>query len=237
MLGLKRHGFIINLKKSHLCPFQELVFLGTNIRNLDRSLPLSTKPHTHVITTDASGSGWGGVLDDTLMVQGLWDHHQLSWHLNRLEMQAVILTLAHFVKELSGTVILVRSDNTTVCSYLNKVGGMQSDALCKQTLDLCRWTLRHNMELRAIYLPGQTNCQAGALSRQRQKDLSPFQDLDNREWTLNASVLEAVFLQFGHPQVDLFANMDNKRLPVFVSLQRGQGELAVDTLSLSWTHQ
>ena len=132
--------------------------------------------------------------------------------------------------------ILVRSDNTTVCSYLNKVGGMQSDALCKQTLDLCRWALRHDMELRAIYLPGQTNCQADALSRQRQVDLSPFQDLDNRELTLNASVLEAVFLQFSHPQVDLFANR-NKRLPVFVSLQRGQGKLAVDALSLSETHQ
>ena len=116
-----------------------------------------------MVTTDASSLGWGGVLGQeskggsNMTVQGQWDSWQQAWHINRQELAAVQLTLKHFQAQVAGHKVLVRSDNTTTCAYINKSGGTRSRQLCWQAWDLGKWCIQHNVQLQAIHVPGVDN--------------------------------------------------------------------------------
>ena len=99
-----------------------------------------------------------------------------AWHINRQEMMAVWLTLKHFLPQVKGKVILVRSDNTTTCAYINKSGGTRSRDLCHLALEMLEWCFSHQIELRAVHVPGVDNVLADFLSRQK---------IDPREWGLH----------------------------------------------------
>jgi hypothetical protein len=51
-------------------------------------------------------------------------------------MEAVYLTMKHFLTQIKDQAVLVRSDNTTVVQYINKQGGTNSPQLCYQVWDL-----------------------------------------------------------------------------------------------------
>ncbi len=78
-----------------------------------------------MLTTDASLTGWGVILEGCSS-QGLWKDQHLSWHINLLEMLAVFLALKNFLADLRGNYVLVHSDNTSVVSYINHQGGLWS---------------------------------------------------------------------------------------------------------------
>ncbi len=82
---------------------------------------LGASCHRRMLTTDASLTGWGAILEGRSS-QGLWKDQHLSWHINRLEMLAVFLALKNFQADLRGYHVLVHSDNTSVVSYLNHQG-------------------------------------------------------------------------------------------------------------------
>jgi hypothetical protein len=203
--------------------------------NLSQGLPLSPQHHSHVITTDASGNGWGGVLDDAWTVKGLWSADRLDWHINRQELMAVELTLKEFSLRLAHKLVLVRSDNTTTCAYVNKQGGTHSPDLCMQAWRMFLWCLEHDITLRAVYIPGVENVHADSLSRERDLTEGPLgYRVDQREWSLEPEVLQAVFVRLGEPQIDLFASRSNAKLRLFCALHANQGEMVVDGLSFSW---
>ncbi len=71
------------------------------------------------LATDASLTGWGAVMSGH-PARGLWRGHHLAWHINRLEMLAVFQALKYFLPDLRGHHVLVRTDNTTVVSYIKE---------------------------------------------------------------------------------------------------------------------
>ncbi len=66
---------------------------------------------------------------------GLWLESKSWWHINRLELEAVFLALKVFQPQLEQLHVLIRTDNTSVVSYINHQGGIRSRALCKQAMD------------------------------------------------------------------------------------------------------
>ncbi len=84
-------------------------------------------------------TGWGAILEGRSS-QGLWKDHHLSWHINHLEMLAVFLALKNFLEDLRGHHVLVRSDNTSVVSYINHQGGLRSSPLCKLECQILLWS-------------------------------------------------------------------------------------------------
>lgn len=205
--------------------------------HLDCGMPLSHQSHDHVLTTDASMGLWGGWLDvKTNNVSGVWGEPHRSWHINRLELRAVQLVLRHFQEQVRGSTVLVRTDNTTTSAYINRQGGTRSPDLCLQAWDLFHWAIEYGVELRAAYLPGVKNVHADSLSRVGRLDSSRHVGpADQREWSLKKQVTQQVFLLLGEPNIDLFATVHNRQCLVFCSLQSKHGELAVDSLSISWT--
>ena len=103
--------------------------------NLRVGRPFLHPDPTMSIITDASKEGWGGHLGD-LVVSGLWSRAWAKRHINWLELQAVWLTLKHFLPQLQGTAVDVISDNTTTVAYINKVGGTSSPSPCRLALDV-----------------------------------------------------------------------------------------------------
>ncbi|KAI2668277.1 Transposon Ty3-G Gag-Pol polyprotein [Labeo rohita] len=86
------------------------------------------------LATDASLTGWGAVMSGH-PARGLWSGRHLTWHINCLEMLAVFLALKHFLPDLRDRHVLVRTDNTSVVSYINHQGGQTPLA----ESSLCSW--------------------------------------------------------------------------------------------------
>ncbi len=83
---------------------------------------------------DESTHGWGAVCEG-MPASGLWLESKSRWHINRLELEAVFLALKVFQPQLEQQHVLIRTDNTSVVSYINHQGGIRSRALCKQAMD------------------------------------------------------------------------------------------------------
>ncbi|KAI2646275.1 Gag-Pro-Pol polyprotein [Labeo rohita] len=85
---------------------------------------------------------------------------------NCLEMLAVFLALKHFLPDLRDRHVLVRTDNTSVVSYINHQGGLCSRPLYKLAHQILVWSQGKLLSLKAVYLPGYLNLGADILSRQ-----------------------------------------------------------------------
>ena len=66
-----------------------------------------------------------------------------------------------------GCLVLVRTDNSTVVSYLNHQGGTHSTSLCQLTWKFLSWCIPLLISLQAIHLAGNKNVIADALSKGR----------------------------------------------------------------------
>jgi len=176
-----------------------------------------------MLTTDASLTSWGAISEGRSS-QGLWKDHHLSWRINRLDMLAVFLALKNFLTDLRGHHVLVRSDNTSVVSYINHQGGLRSCPLCKLACQILLWSQGKLLSLRATYIPGVHNIGADILSRQ---------GLRPGEWRLHPEVVELIWKKFGQAQVDLFASRETSHCPLWFSLTH-PAPLGLDAMTQMW---
>ena len=193
--------------------------------NLTQGLKWRRISPTRVLTTDASLEGWGGHLLSK-RVQGRWRRCQQRQHINVLELQAVFNSLKSFLPKVRGQTVLVQTDNTTVLHYINKLGGTKSLKMCNLTMNLIEWCTKNKIDLIATHIPGIYNTLADMLSRK----IYPY-----HEWELANRVVQQLFQIWNTPQIDLFATLENKKLPKFCSLRPCPQAEAVDALSLDWS--
>jgi ribonuclease HI len=130
---------------------------------------LSFPPVTATLTTDASPTGWGAVLEDALGQQvafGMWKGKQEQWTSNAKELSAVRVGLECFTRrgELpDGVTVLIKSDNTTTVGDINRLAAAAS--LAPTLRLLVSVVQRHKIHLQAVHLPGIKNEEADRLSR------------------------------------------------------------------------
>ena len=137
----------------------------------------------------------------------------------------MFLTLQHFQRDLQGLHVQVRSDNTTTCAYINKMGGTRSKAMCWQTWDMLTWCISQQITLSAIHVPGVENVLADFLSRQ---------EVDQREWSLHGKVTHLIFARWGTPCIDLFASVHNHKVGTYCSLLASPVALSRNAFLLDW---
>ena len=117
-----------------------------------------------ILTTDASTLGWGAALEN-VRAGGSWDQTEQQYHINWLEMKAVLLGLRSLCKLVSKHVSRVQCDNTTAIAYIIAMAGMKSkecDNLAKQIWDYC---IARNIWISACHIPGSQNFEADTESR------------------------------------------------------------------------
>ncbi|MGL4249587.1 MAG: reverse transcriptase domain-containing protein, partial [Aeromonas sp.] len=176
-----------------------------------------------MITTDASLTGWGAVFEGR-PAYGVWTGEALTWHINCLELRAVLLGLRHFLPYLRGHHVIVRTDNMAVVSHVNRQGGSRSRTLDGHARQLFLWAQGKFLSLRAVHVPGILNLAADFLSRQK---------LKSGEWRLNPLSVALIWERFGRADVDLFATEESSQCPLWFSLTP-PAPLGLDAFAHPW---
>ncbi|XDV44991.1 hypothetical protein PO909_013179 [Leuciscus waleckii] len=168
---------------------------------------LGTSSRVMVVSTDASTSGWGALLEGRPLF-GQWSKQEKLLHINCLKMLAVSKALTRFCPLIKGHHVLIRSDNVSVVSYINRQGGLRSLTLYRLTRRLLIWARSNLLSLRAAHVPGLLNIGPDRLSRNQ---------VPTGEWSLHPQTVQLLWKKFGRAEVDLFASQENAHCPEFFS--------------------
>lgn len=177
------------------------------------------------IYSDASTSGWGAVCNGSA-THGFWNDAEKRLHINHLELLAVLYALKCFTSALNNKQILLRVDNTTALSYVNKMGGTHVPTLNRIARDIWLWCEKRELWIFASYIPSKDNVEADRESRVIK---------ENTEWQLSDAAFTKIVDRFSEPQIDLFASRINKKCKVFCSWHRDPEAKYVDAFTISWS--
>lgn len=200
---------------------QDLLWWKNNV--FHSCVSLEDVTYKYEIYTDASNSGWGAVCKDD-KANGRWTDTEKEYHINYLELLAVFLGLKCFVAKEVNCTILLRIDNTTAISYVNKMGGIRFPHLSNLAREIWQWCEKRNIYLFASYVNTKENC-ADEESRKINPDI---------EWELSQSAFNLIIHQFGMPEIDLFASRTNAKCEVYVAWRQDPDAVAVDAFTLNW---
>ena len=175
------------------------------------------------IFSDASLSGWGATCN-TMKENGFWTQAESSCHINYLELLAAFNALKAFANQDNDCQILIRIDNLVAISYINKMGGIKYPHLHDVAHKIWEWCNKKQIWIFAEYIASKEN-PADKESR--------ITNIDT-EWELAKFAFEAIILEFGIPEIDLFATKINKKCSKFCSWQRDPEALVINAFTLSW---
>jgi hypothetical protein len=161
-------------------------------------------PTTEVLFSDAAvdsagRGGWGARLGDHT-ARGFWRKDQRSWHITRLELLAVRLSVESFLDQLRGRRVLLREDNTACVRFLETFSSRSPEI--QADLRKLYWLLDSNdIEIVAEYIRSADN-PADAPSRQE----------DPGDWSLALEVFARYELLWGPHTWDRFASANNTKV-------------------------
>lgn len=194
------------------------------LKNIKHHSPIHQKEATTFVTTDASKTGWGAMVNNEKLC-GLWTPEQIKWHSNQKELFTVLEVLKILGPKLKNRSVMLQTDNKAVVAYITKEGGTKSAKLLQTTREIFHVATVHQITLVARYLPGRYNATADSLSRLNKLP----------EWSLNRRFLSHVFQMWGTPVVDLFASSRSAVVKDYVSEDaRDPNCLFVDAFSRPW---
>lgn len=215
--------------------WDDLIVLDSNaIKDLEWWLYSSSFPPAKLLvskpdltlSTDASNSGWGGVLSSGSVASGTWSREDATLHINVLELKAIYLSISHFNSELKNSSVSILSDNMSAVTYVNKFGGTHSVQMCNLAVNIWKFCLQNEIICSATYIPGVENSMADYLSRHN--SCSP-------EFSLcQTSFNEILRILHINPTIDMFASFDNYKLNCYVSLFPDHNAFKIDAFSFLW---
>ncbi len=142
-----------------LLMWRDPVFLRSGVR-------MGAIHRRHMITTDASMTGWGAVFEGR-PASGEWKEEFLSWHINCLELRAVFLALKYFLPVL-GEVSYHSQDGQYGGCVPHKPSRRFTVAHPGQPWrHLLLWSQDKFLSLRAVHVPVILNLADDFLSRQK----------------------------------------------------------------------
>lgn len=186
---------------------------------------IKTDEYCLEIFSDASTTGWGAACGAE-SASGQWSRIESTHHINYLELLAAFFGLKIFARHLSDCQILLRIDNTTAVSYINRMGGIQFPHLTDVTKKIWQWCEQRRLYIFASYIRSCDNSVADAESRKVHPDI---------EWELADDAFKDIVHSFGHPTVDLFASRVNNKCPSYVSWHKDPDSIAVNAFTISWS--
>ena len=169
------------------------------------------------LTTDASDSGWGAVLEtkeaaspqwtQVMTMQNVWSRQEVAQHITKREAIATAKAAQIILPKLhGGDHLLIRTDASSTHWCWTK--GSKNQEMNQAITPMWQALQRQSVHTTAEHIRGQHNHLADHLSRHH----------DPKNYRLNPSVFRAMCHRFKfQPQVDLFASHKNKQLPRYCS--------------------
>lgn len=198
----------------------DLTWWSDNIMVASNSL--TVKSFDLEIFTDASKIGWGAYCDGK-RAGGEWKIEERDFHINYLELLAVFLGLKCFVRNKKNLNLLLRIDNTTAISYVNRMGGIQFPHLNNLSRMIWQWCEERKIWIFASYINTKDNVEADQESRNPDIELQ-----------LSNSNFQQIVSKFGRPEIDLFASRTSAKCNSYVSWRPDPDALTVDAFTLNW---
>lgn len=202
----------------------ELKWWLNNLKTWNGRSWIPTTP-AETLYVDASDTGWGCSWKQH-RAHGFWTEEESNRSINWRELKAAQLALLTFPK-LRNTTVLIRTDNTTSLSYINKQGGTRSLELMNLATTLWKWCLQNNLSIQAQHIPGVHNVVADQESRRT---------FTKNTWQVLPSVFDAIQRQWGPCSVDLFADRTSHLLPRYVSWTPDPGAIHTDAFTMTWSN-
>ena len=179
------------------------------------------------IRTDSSLSGWGAVLPATRQNCGTrWTAEEACYHINYLELKAILLGLQALLRDTQNAHIRILSDNTTAVGCVNNQGSTHSKSCNEITRKIWEWARGQDNWLSCVHIPGVENVEADHASRHFKDDI---------EWALADGVFQQLCQAWGTPTVDLFASRLNKKGEKFYSWRPDPESAGVDAFAFDWS--
>lgn len=201
---------------------KDLAWWGKNI--LYRVSSIANRKFSSVIFSDASITGWGISCGD-IRTHGLWSQAERIHHINYLELLSAFFGLKCLAKDKKNCNILLRIDNTTAISYINRMGGVRFQKLSDLAKTIWEWCEEREIFIFASYIASKDNVEADFESRKRNFET---------EFELSDVAFQKIVQKFGHPDIDLFASRINAKCEKYVSWTKDPGLFAVDAFTISW---
>ena len=178
-----------------------------------------------VLTSDASGDGWGAWTPSS-SVHGKWSISERELHINILELKSALLSFESLFRTTYSCSILVKTDNTTAVAFINKQGGTKCKILCNLALSLWEFCVKRNISLSAMYIEGTQNTRADKLSRLKIVD---------HDYSLSHKTFSSISDSLPFPLVnDLFASRLNFKIENYVSWKNDPHSSLVNAFSFKW---
>ncbi|XP_067204322.1 uncharacterized protein [Linepithema humile] len=177
------------------------------------------------IFSDASLTGWGAASGGA-RTHGFWSPEDKQHHINYLELLATFHALRCFASHLQGSNILLRVDNSTALSYINRMGSVKFPILSELARKIWYWCAKRDIFIYALYISSVQNIEADTESRVVSEET---------EWALGQEYFDRINCYFGRFDIDLFATSINSKCQRFVSWHPDPLAQAVDAFSLNWS--
>lgn len=195
------------------------------LNKIDRAVnPIRDDNYCVEIFSDASKTGWG-VACGGETASGRWSDEESKEHINSLELKAAYFGLQVFARNLHDCQILLRIDNTTAISYVNRMGGVRFTHLNIISRNLWQFCEERRIFVFASYISSQDNEIADAESRRQHPDI---------EWELSAEAFSMITSKLGTPEIYLFASRTNNKCYRYVSWQRDPGACTINAFTIDW---
>ena len=198
-------------------------------KNLSNATPrgcrISRATTTATIHTDASMTGWGGVLNwkaAQQVVRGTFEE-DVNVHIQQLEARAVRLVVEAFVNDLRDRDVRLFEDNQAVVFAVNHLTS-RSSGIMDELRSLCRVLWRNNITLHAEYITSKDNALADQLSRHVTK----------ADWALPQEIIDDLEI-FNNLEVDYFATAENAKLARYWSEYPDERAEGCDAFTTTWS--
>lgn len=198
--------------------------IHTFIKNLNEPNVIRNDVYDTVMFSDSSLESWG-CHSEGQSIGNNWNIDEKGKHINVLELMAVENGLKYFFAERNQINILLRVDNTSAVSYINKYGGCRSAELHSIAKRIHLWCMVRTIRLTAAYISSKENIIADRISRS-----SDY----NSEWQLGRKYFERICATFGKPEIDLFASAGNAQCERYYSYSSDVMSEGVDAFSFQW---
>nr|CAH7758368.1 unnamed protein product [Callosobruchus chinensis] len=194
-------------------------------KNIGNGQDIKPKEFNFEIFSDASPSGWGAFCTGRNF-HGFWDEKECEMHINFLEIKAAYYALKSLTKNKTNIRILLRIDNQTAISCINRGGSVKFQHLNKATKLIWEWCENKNISAFASYVASSENFKADKESRSLSIDT---------EYELNHSAFSCIIQKFGEPEIDLFASRINNKCKKYISWFPDPNSCLVDAFTTCWS--
>ena len=202
----------------------QINFWKSNLREINHKLFDSDLHCYTVIYSDASSTGYGGYIveNPNSIAHGMWSESEKLNSSTWKELTAVKNVLMSLIDFVKGKKIKWFTDNQNIVHIINK-GSMKSHLqdIAYIVYKLC---FKFSICIEVEWIPRTLNEKADYISR----------IVDHDDWAVSFDIFAYLDSLWGPHEIDMFANDDNHKLPVFYSRYWNVKSIGIDAFTIDW---